>query len=100
MRYFKENKCADFDSIAMHDLLLLSGQVVASNLFYDEVGGADDGAGDDDGDGWVTPASCYMAIAAIEAILDRYPEADRPLGLERARAMARNAALEDGGARG
>lgn len=100
MRYFEENKYADLDSIAMHDLLLLSGQVVASNLFYDEVGGADDGAGDDGGDGWVTAASCYMAIAALEAILDRYPEADRAIGLEMARAMAEAAALEDGGARG
>ena len=100
MRYFEENRYADLDPIAMHDLVLLSAQVVASNLFYDEVGGSDDGTGDDGGDGWVTPASCYMAIAALEAVLERYQEADRTLGLERARAMARDGALEDGGARG
>lgn len=100
MRYFEENRYAGLDPADLHALVLLSAQVVASNLFCDEAVGADDGAGDDGGDLWMTAASCYMAIAVLEAVLERYPEADRTLGLERARAMARDGAFGDGGARG
>lgn len=77
MKYFDNNTFSGEDLIILHDSILRTSRVVASNLFFCEAKGSDSPLHREK-----LAASAYSLIGICEAIIDRVPEDEAARALE------------------
>lgn len=91
-RYFDKNKYVGRDLEDLHHRVTLASQVVAQNLFFHQANPGDAGSEDN----LVTLAkSCYVLVAAVEAVLERVPDTERAEALMEVQGYVEPASVDD-----